>query len=220
MIGHLSETKEKYILVIKKFLENKDLYDFPKFCELNSITNVYKISEWIGFVKENLSKSECEMFIEKVLPFETKDVEKNEELKHKVSQMAVKVFNHEAGLIDIIDEITPSINQYIYMVKQLRFNYKMVGARVFNDNAKYCDSVKFFIKSENLDMEFASLSVEEREKVKKIVSDRKLPLNNTTYYEAYRYAQRKEIIKTKVNKSRKLICFFCQKINIFTKCKL
>lgn len=199
--------KDKYLKILHDYLENENFYDIVKYSQGHDGRGLSNIAKWVTFAKENLSKEEYEMFLEKALPLEPKadgsDKEEKEALKQKVIELSKKIFQQKAGLIDIYDELTPHVAKYMYMVKQLRFNYKEIPAHVFNKNLEYCDMVDRYNSPKILyGARVMSISDQENEMVEKIVTDRGMALNDITYMEAYKYAIRQEIIKINKPKSR------------------
>lgn len=190
---------QKYLEIAKRYLENDDLYDICKFAKRNDAID--SLDKWLVFAKEHLTKEEYELFVKKALPFEPE--EEKEELKQKTIDLANRVFQKKAGLIEIIDELTPFASQYIYMVKLLRFTYKEVPPYVFNKNLEFYESVQSYnSKHLGFSTRFPNLTPEEDTMLKEIVEQRGLKLNDTTYCEAYKYAKRRGLIKIRTQGSR------------------
>lgn len=200
------ETINKYVSIAHKYIAKEGCYDLIKYAKAQEATS-FNFSKWIAFAKDNLSKEDYEKFIEKALPLEPKsdgsDKEEKEALKAKVIEVSQKVFQQKAGLFEIYDEITPYISKYMYMVKQLRFTYKEIASYVFNKNLEYCEKVdRYNHPSITYGLKIISLSDEENKMLEKMVEDRGMLLNDITYVEAYKHAQRKGLIKSNQNKSR------------------
>ena len=123
-------------------------------------------------------------------------------LKKKVINLSTQIFQRRAGLFDIVDEIGLDLKKYVYMVKQVCFRYKEINRSIAMVNREYCGQVwSYNLSSGEIHTDFPNLSKEEKQRIKKLVDDRGLPFNDTTYYEAYKYAIRKGFITT-VKKNR------------------
>lgn len=203
----MQATKEKYLAVLKEYLDNEDYYDIVKYGKGHDCMGTANIAKWVVFAKENLSDEDYERFMEKALPLEPKadgsDKKEKEALKQNMIAMSTKVFQKKAGLMEIYDEITPRIAKYVYMVKQLRFNYKEIQAHVFNKNLEYCQGIDRYDNPNVLySARVLSISDEQHNMLEKMVTDRGMPLNDITYMEAYKYAVRNGIIQLNQSKSR------------------
>ena len=196
-------TKEKYLKVIESYLSRPQTYDIIKFAKLNGASTLNNVGKWLIFAKENLNQEQYAAFVSKAAPFEMLDEKEKQELKEKVGLVATKVFQRKANLIDIVKEITPSVEKYMYMVKQLKFTYGEIPAHVFNKNLEYCERIsRYNTPNQPRNISIIGLSLKDQETIEKILSDNGLLDNDVTYHEAFLYAQRNNLISMKKSESR------------------
>lgn len=201
---HTTESIEKYTAVIREYLANDDVYDFLKFAEAKigkHMQQIHTLDEWADFVKEHLSEDAKKKFVKKAFPFKNEDGSENEELKNKLHKIAYRIFQRSAGLIEVIDEVTPNMNEFIYMLKQLRFVYKTIPSYVYNEAVKFYSKVSRYHKETRFDTSI-SMTPQQSAELHKVIEERGIPLNNTTYYEAYKYLVRKGKIVLSNNSKR------------------
>lgn len=181
---------------IIKYLSKPNWHDYENIAKVQDVPTIKKLTTALDFVKENMSEQTYVDFTKKVYPLEQ---EGSEELKETVIQLANDVNYNRAGLIDILDKVG-NLQKYAYMVKQLRFKYGLISASVFQSNNHYVDSVSLYDKEGFiLTSSYANLTNEDEKKVREIVKDRGLMLNNMTYAAAYIYARNHGIVKVKSN---------------------
>jgi hypothetical protein len=195
------EIYDEYLKVIRLYLEKETFTEFDKFVDFNE----YNVSKnplvALKYINENFSKKMYDDFYAKIYPFEPNsegtDKEEKEELKKEVSKLAYLIGGNQATLIDIVENLTPDLNLYMYMVKQLRYKYKLVGATTYTNNSNFYHYAYAYHKDTvGFSLAFPGLTKEDDRKLKEIVSRNNLPLNDITYNEAYRYAKNHQIIKT------------------------
>ena len=199
----IQATKEKYVKIIHAYMARPNTYDIVKYAKLNGASSFSNIEKWIAFAKEYLNEADYKAFLEKAAPFEALPAEEREEMKEKVALIATKVFQRKANMIDIAKEITPSMEKYMYMVKQLKFTYGMIAAHVFNKNLEFCDRTQAY-SSEKLSRKITimNLSKEDNKVLENIIAECGLLDNDITYHEAFLYAQRNNLISYKPQAGR------------------
>ena len=121
---HREETQQRYLNVINKYIENDNAYDLVKYAFFNGELSLRTFGQWLDFAKENCSDEVFKRVVEKAMPFLNEDGTDNEELMKKVYRVANDVFQKKAGLIEIATEVTPNMNKFVYMCKQMKFFYK------------------------------------------------------------------------------------------------
>lgn len=199
----IQATREKYVKIIKTYLSRPQTYDIIKFAKLNGASSLSNVGKWLVFAKENLSEEDYAAFVSKAAPFEGLDEQEKQELKEKVALVATKVFQKKANLIDIVKEVTPSVEKYMYMVKQLKFTYGEIPAHVFNKNLEYCERIAGYnAPNQSRNISIMNLSSTDQKTIERILSDNGLLDNDVTYHEAFLYAQRNNLISTKKPEGR------------------
>jgi len=182
---------------IIKYLSKANWHDYESIAKRQDTPTIKKLSVALDFIRENMTEDVYNDFYKKAFPLE---YEGSEELKEELIQLATDVNYSRAGLIDILDKVG-NIHKYAYMVKHLRFKYGLISAGVFQANAHYVDSVSLYDKEGiNLTSSYQNLTKEEEAKVRQIVKDRGLMLNNMTYAAAYIYAKNHGMVKVNPNK--------------------
>jgi hypothetical protein len=197
-------TIEKYKNVAKMYIEKDNAYDIVKFAKLKDASSLGSLQKWLAFAKDNLDEEDYEKFIKKSLPFEKTNGESNDELKQKVANVATRVFQKKANLVDVVNEVTTSMEQYIYMVKQLKFTYGLIPTHVFNKNLDFYERVARYNHPSTIrSVTIPSLSEKEAIAVEDIMTKNNFLDNDITYYEAYSYALRNGLVNLKTQEGRK-----------------
>ena len=144
----MREMSERFILKNKKtiakgiqdFLDNTRNYDYESFVKTKELV-IRDVNQAAKFAYEHLGKEVYEQFMDKALPFESyfyqDSGKEKEELKERISKVALGVKHKTANLIDIIDVGCRNLYQYIAMVRQLSYKYKMLPATAYIENAEY-----------------------------------------------------------------------------------
>lgn len=190
------ETYPKCMKLIQDYIENDNVYDFIKYSVSHHVMIYNKnMNAWVDFAKENCDKEVYEKFIAKAMPFMNVDGSVNEEFKEKIHKLAYRVFQKKAGLIEVVDELTHDMNQFLYMTKQLRFLYKELPPYVYNEMLNFYEKNNAYRNEKTVfNLSFDNLNEKEKSMILKVIKDKNMLLNNITYYETYKYLQRKGMI--------------------------
>ena len=196
-MGMKIETKNRCIKLVERYINNDKIFDFIRYAVANDVSVLRNIDSWVDFVKNNCSKEMYNKFMAKAMPFVNEDGSENEELKNRVRSMAYRIFTKNAGLFDVVKEITPSMNQFAYMMKQLRFYYKITPSYLYDETVKFCARTGAYDNPKAVfNYDIANLSEASNKKIIEFVKSIGMLLNNITYYEAYKYLSRKGEIGT------------------------
>lgn len=194
-------TEEKRILN-KKYMDTflkGDFYDFANFIKRSENGISKDMNFWFNYAKRHLTEEEKKLFFTKVCPFEPGedkcDLKEKEELKERVVKLATRVNENSANLIDIVDEVGPSLNKYLYMIKQLKYTYKKLGATIVRKNQLYFSDITDYRKSNKLTVKYPHISATQDEVLREIITSRGLPVNDITYKAAYTYAVKNNVIQ-------------------------
>lgn len=185
------EFKQKCINVVSEYLQKENVYDFMKFASMRDTKGLKQLKDWVLFVRENFTKEEYESFVYRVLPFERLDKDANEKYKEKVAEVVYKVFEKKAGLIDVIDELGVTMDEFLYLARQLRFTYKLISQSQYQEICKFHERVENYNRIDEVHMTVSSMNKQQRERLQQVLRERKLKVNDITYYEAYKYLIRK-----------------------------
>lgn len=190
--------------MIFKYLEVDNFYSYMDWVKTNGHVFFTTLEKWIEFARDNLSKEEAHQFVSKaapLLPFDANEVKEKEELTAKVVEMAKKVSNKDATIYDIKDEVSPSLTQFITMVKEATFRLKLVSKSDFRRILDYYWDVKNYKKYNSITISYPDLKDDEVKKVKEFMDSYNVPANNITFKEAYKACRNRGIIN-KNNKNR------------------
>ena len=186
------DTRTRCLQIVEDYLNNENAHDFVKYAIRHDLTVLRTLTMCIDFVKNNCDKETNERFLKKAMPFINSDGSVNEELMEKVEKMAFRIFQKKAGLIDVIDEITPNIHQFLYMVQQLKFYYKRVPTYIYDEMRKFHTRVEQYNNKKTIfNARVENITDVEHEKVLNLLKEKNIDLNNIAYYEAYKYLKRK-----------------------------
>jgi hypothetical protein len=90
------------------------------------------------------------------------------------------------------------------MVKHLRFKYGLIGAGIFQTNNAYVDSASLYNNKEiALTNSYGHISDADDQKIRDLVADRGLLLNNITYRAAYIYSVNHNLINPNLKNQKK-----------------
>lgn len=190
---------ERYILKHKKtitqgildFLESDRHYEYEVFVKTRELT-LKDVREAAEFARKYMGKDIYKNFMEKALPFEQYEGcdhnEEKEPLKERVSKLAVDIRWGRANLIDILDNGFSNFYQYLAMVRQLAYKYKVISATAYLENSEYLKLVSDYSK-DNVTSS-ASYLLEDEVAISKIIESRGLKPNAITKSAAYHYAKR------------------------------
>ena len=185
------EMRQKYLKVVNEYLSKDNVYDFMRFAAMKDATGLRQLKDWIIFVKENFTKEEYESFVYRVLPFERADKDTNERYKEKVIEVVNKVFEKKGGLIDVIDELGVTMDEFLYLARQLRFTYKLISQSRYQEICKFHERVENYHRINELRMVISSMTQKQRDRLQEVLTERNLKVNDITYYEAYKYLVRR-----------------------------
>ena len=192
------ETLQRLLYIVNSYIEKDNVQDLIKYATANGEMSMRNILQWVDFVKEYCSEEVYEKFMEKAMPFLNPDGSENEELKKKVCRMSYNIFQKKAGLIDIVKEITPNVNKFVYMAKQLRFFYKELPPYVYNEVVKIQTRTMGYNSPKTVfNASIESLSDKENQMIIDFIRENDLLVNNATYYEAYYYLVKKGVLGKK-----------------------
>lgn len=198
MMKYKEETLRRYSKIVTDYCDNENVYDIVKYATINGETSFKSVDDWVAFVKTNFDEEEYKKFVSKAMPFWDDDGNLDEEYKQNVCKICQDVFQKKAGLIEVIDNVTPNMNKFIYMAKQLRFYYKDISSHVFNEMAKFYNKMYAYDNKKTLfNTSVTSLSERDSKYLLDFIENKGLLLNNITYEEAYYYLKNRNLIGDK-----------------------
>ena len=195
---------ENYILRNKKaisegieaYLASEKFFDYESFIKTREHT-LKDVKQAAAFAYKYLGETKYCQFMEKALPFEPyfdgSNIVEKEELKKKVSELAVNVKLRKANLIDIIDCGFTNLHQYLAMVKQLAFLYRCVPSSTYITNSEYLNAVARYDQKDLKDtITFEKIGEETEKEIAEVIASRGLLTNAITEAAAYYYLKRKK----------------------------
>ena len=196
-------TKEQFIekhrsLVIRCVNEYLDshIYDYPYFTKTREYTTTKHMPQLLAFVYKNFPIETYKKFHDKAAPFEpyldVDDSLEKEAFKRKMAKLATDVRDNKANLIEILDSGITDISQYVYMVKLLTYEYRMLSPSIFMNNYDYSETIeKYKDGVANSTVEFADITPQLEQAMKETLESRNLSANSVTLTAAHAYCKRK-----------------------------
>lgn len=199
------ESEEKVIEILNKYMEKENIHDFKTFALSQKFYGMNTLEKWEAFAKEHLSEEEYARFYARVHPLEPSlikdDRKEKEELKRRVVDLANDIPGGIVTVFDVIDRITPSIFEYMTMLRECTFRYKILSQSVYNSALKWFDARTSYNKPLQLGTKFLNISEEDEKGLHEFIKEYNLPVNDVTYRDAYYYHKYRDLIKINNAKS-------------------
>lgn len=197
-IGNRTIDAEVYLDVIEEYINADSTMTFKDYIISKGYKLPKNMDETCEFITKYGSKEMYETFIFKHYPLgEIGKIASDEQIKirNNVLDLSNKIIEGRANLIDIIEQVTPNINEFLYYLKQVRYYYKQINESTFVQCRTYLETVKNYTKCTIMTVEFASISKEDKLFLIKMLKDRNMPVNNITYSAIYDYAMNHKLLK-------------------------
>ena len=194
--------EEKNILYkefIRYFMKTNTTCSYNTFARMSDRLAIRSSKEALEFAKENMDEEEYIQFYRKIDPFtplNEDEAEEKEELKKKVIDIANKVKEGKANLIDIIDNFDISLETYMQWLSILAYQTKEISVSTMNSNRQLYDVTYNYKKSDKRTFTI-NITKQDDELICSMITSRNLKVNDTTYFQMYNYAKRNGIIKNK-----------------------
>ena len=200
--------RRKGIKIILDFLSNPNNFDYTNYINTTGSLFTNNVNKALEFAQRNLEEKDYLEFRTRVLPFEPSldkdDAKEKEELKNKMANLAKEINIKNANLINMVDSGVTNLNQYIYMVKQLIYRYKVIPGSHLLTNVYYARMIEGYDDpSRENAISFAKLTNDTKVAVEEIIKSRNLLLNDITYNAAYSYYIRNKNKTVKENASKR-----------------
>jgi len=194
------ESKEKIMEILTKYMERENLHDFKTYAVNQGIYGMHKMEKWVEFAKENLSKEEFARFYSRIHPLEPSlikdDTKAKEELKKRVVTLANDIPGGIVTIFDVFDRITPSLFEYMTMLRECTYKYKILSQSVYKAASQWFEERTSYCKPLKLGSKFINLTDEEEKGLHEFIEEYGLPVNDITYRDAYYYHKYRGLIKS------------------------
>ncbi len=191
MANNNGERAALYTRVVEEFLKSGefDLADFVKKNDYPVSINGLAIA--LARLKKYINPDLYQRLENKVYPFGVVGStcsEEQRELREKVKEISKKIAYADGSLIDVLDNITNNMEEYLYYLKLSHHYYKDIGAGVLEKVRLYIIGSKSYRLDNELNVRYKDINEEEDKIIKKMLEDRDLPINSITYSAMREYA--------------------------------
>ena len=194
-----ADSKE-VLAIIAKYMEKDNIHDFKTYAISQGVYGMNKLEKWEDFAKENLSAEEFARFYARIHPLEPSllknDAKEKEELKRRVVSLTNDIPGGIVTLFDVIDRITPSLFEYMTMIRECTYKYKIISPSVYSAAIQWFDARTSYAKPLKLGSKFLHLTDEEEKGLHEFIEEYGLPVNDVTYRDAYYYHKYRGLIKS------------------------
>lgn len=180
---------------INEYLDSH-LYDYTYFATTRDYITVKNVPQLLEFAYNNLPLETYKKLQNKAAPFEPSldcdDYLEKERMKQKIAKLAEDIRYNKANLIELIDLGITDVKQYVYMIKLLAYEYKMVSASIFMSNFSYAESIEKYNQDvDDSTVEFSDLTPQLENAMMETLKSRNLKVNSITLSAAHSYCKRK-----------------------------
>ena len=148
-IGRRDVDSDVFLDVIEDYNNNKDFISFKEYVNIKNYTLPSDIGVASKFILEYGTKEMHDKFMLRNYPLGRQNEMLTDEqikIRNKVNELALKIVNGKANLIDIIDQVTIDINEFLYYLKHIRYTYKDISEGIFTQCRSYLETVKNYQK--------------------------------------------------------------------------
>lgn len=197
-MSNIQRNAEFYLESIHEYIEDDKNYDYALFAKNQKKPAISRLEKMLEFARITLTKEDYQKLLNKIYPFEPNldgsDVEEKEAFKKAVCDIALKVAYDNKNLIEIIDAFDGkhiSVKQYMYLLKQLTYNYKELNISAFYSNNAYTSTIEGYDNPNAVcNAEFPNLTESQKREMEEVITSRGLYVNNVTLNAAYDYCRR------------------------------